>query len=288
MKKAIPVILLLALLAGCKFVRQYQLGGAAVSVEGHSLCHADLQRLTKGAPTPQDSARIADNYIRNWATDILMYENAKRAADDPKRLEALVEDYRRSLFVYEYEQQLVEQRMPKHIEPDSIRRFYDLYPERFVLRENLVKGLFIVLPADAPETERLKTLLLNLDEQAMEQIEKYAYQYASGYELFADRWQTLHNILLRMPADDRDLTSALRSDALVERQDSATLYLLRITDRRLAGEPMPLEYARPEIEKILLSRRQVGFLSRQKAELYDNALKQGKIVFNRTNNNDTE
>lgn len=288
MKKARLVILLALSLTGCEFIRQHQLGGAAVSVAGQSLYHADLKYLTRDATSAADSARIANSYIRQWATDILMYDYAKRAAKSPKDIEVLVEDYKRSLFVHEYEQQLVEQRMPKQVDADSIQHFYDSYPERFVLRENLVKGMFIVLPADAPETAQLKTWMQYLNEDNMEQIEKHAYQYASGYELFTEQWQTMHNILLRLPADNPDINSLLKTNDIIERQDSVNLYLLRITDKRLTGEQMPIEYAAPEIEKILLSKRQVKFLTDQKNEIYNNALRQGKIVFNHTNHTDNE
>ncbi|MCM1034166.1 MAG: hypothetical protein NC038_00400 [Paludibacter sp.] len=287
-RKGLSILLLTFCLSGCEFIRQHQLGGAVVSVAEQSLYYADLKHLTANAVSPEDSARIADSYIQQWASDILLYHYAKQAAKDPKSLDALAEDYKRSLYIYEYEQQLVEQRMPKQISPESIQTFYATYPERFTLRENLIKGMFIVIPIAAPATDKLKVWMQTLNEDDLELIEKHAYQYANGYELFTDRWQTQHNIMLRIPAENDNFNQLLKTGNLIELRDSTNLYLLRITDKRLIGEPMPLEFATPEIEKILLNRRQVAFLKQHKDELYNKALRQGKIVFNHNNKNHNE
>jgi hypothetical protein len=43
------------------------------------------------------------------------------------------------------------------------------------------------------------------------------------------------------------------------------------------GEQMPLDFARGEIEKIILSQRQVEFIQQKREEIYKEALEQGKL-----------
>jgi len=45
------------------------------------------------------------------------------------------------------------------------------------------------------------------------------------------------------------------------------------------GEQMPFEYARPEIEKIVLSEREVEFLQKERERLYNEAIQKKKIIF---------
>ena len=45
------------------------------------------------------------------------------------------------------------------------------------------------------------------------------------------------------------------------------------------GEQMPMDYARPEIEKIVLSKRQVEFLQKERERMYNEAIQSGKVVF---------
>ena len=42
-----------------------------------------------------------------------------------------------------------------------------------------------------------------------------------------------------------------------------------------ANQPMPIEYARPEIEKIMLAQRQVNFIQQERIGLYEKAIKEG-------------
>ena len=68
----------------------------------HKMFRSELEAVTNLAVDNEDSVRMADAYIRQWATDILFYDKA-HAHEDPE-LEALVDDYRRSLYVHRYEE----------------------------------------------------------------------------------------------------------------------------------------------------------------------------------------
>ncbi len=245
----------------CDWIQKYYQGDALVEVDGQKLYRADVDAITRGATTPQDSARLADAFIQQWTAEVSLYAKARRVVHDPENIERLVEDYRRALYVQAYEQYLVEQEMPKNVAYDSVQAYYEAHPDEFVVTENLVQGLLIVVPVEAPALKDLRQWLQTLDEEHLEKIEKYAHQNASGYELFTDKWQTTHNIILRMPLEQNNLAQQLRQHDLIEMADSVNNYFLRVTDKRLIGEPMPLEYATPEIEQIILNRRKIEFIN---------------------------
>ena len=113
----------------------------------------------------------------------------------------------------------------------------------------------------------------------MDDIEKYAYQNASGYELFTDRWLTTTDMLQHMPIERNDLETKLKTKNQIEVADSTKTYLLQITDKHMRGEQMPFEYARPEIEKLVLTERQVDFLQKERERLYNEAIQQKKVIF---------
>ena len=112
----------------------------------------------------------------------------------------MVEDYRRSLYIHEYEQHLIAQRMPREVLDTLVQEFYDNHRNRFILRDDVVKGLLLVTPKDSPNLDKLRKKIMEPHlEENIEWIEKFAYQYATGYELFLDQWMTTNQILLRMP-----------------------------------------------------------------------------------------
>ena len=119
----------------------------------------------------------------------------------------------------------------------------------------------------------------NFKVERPDKIEKYAYQYASGYELFVDRWETTSELLTYIPLERNELENMLRQQKQIEYSDSTKTYLLQVTKKYMRGEAMPIGYAQPEIEKIILSRRQVEFLQREREKIYQDAIREKKVIF---------
>lgn len=260
-------------LGGCSAFQKKQQAGAAVELMGHYLYHSTLDALTMGL-SPEDSTRVVQQYTSQWAKDILLYEKAKAHAN--KDIEKRVEDYRRTLYVQDYEEYLVERRMPKSVSDSTVAQIYSQMPDRFILDESIVKGMLVVVPRDARKIDKLKA---SMAKQEMDAIEKYAYQNAKSYELFDDQWKTVTDLLKQLPMDRNDLESRLRSANQIETSDSLRTYILQVTDKHLRGEKMPIEYARPRIEKIVLSNRQVEFLLKERERLYNEAIQDGTMKF---------
>lgn len=270
------------ILSGCQTFERKRQAGAAVELNGHYLYQSTLDSLTMGKQS-EDSIRVTQQYISQWAKEILLYDEAKARTN--KEIERLVEDYRRSLYVHAYEEYLVERRMPKTVPDSAVRQFYEQYPDRFKLDESIVRGILIVIPNDAPNIKKVNQWLeaANVEKtrgDALDDIEKYAYRYAKGYELFTDRWMTSTELLAYIPFDRSELENQLRQNKQIELQDSTSTYLLRVSEKHLRGEAMPLGYARPQIEQIILNARQVEFLQKERTRLYNEAIQSGKLRIN--------
>ena len=149
-------------------------------------------------------------------------------------------------------------------------------PDRFKLDQSIIRGIFVVVPNDAPNIPKLRQWL---EKQSFDAIEKYAYQNASGYELFLDKWLTTTQMLSRMPIERADLEAKLKSSNHIEVTDSTKTYILQVTAKHMRGEAMPMEYARPQIEKMLLNARQVEFLREERQRMYEEAVREKKIIF---------
>ncbi|MBR1480855.1 MAG: peptidyl-prolyl cis-trans isomerase [Paludibacteraceae bacterium] len=270
------VLLAAVCLTGCSFFARRQQAGALVELKGNYLYQVDLDHITAGLHG-DDSARIANDYIRQWASDILLYDKAAAHADSA--LETLVAEYRRSLYVHAYQQEYIAQHMPTAIPDSVVQDFYQTHQNRYILQESIVRGLLIIVPNGAPDMKKLRTWLQNLTDDNMENIEKYAYRYAGGYELFTDRWCTAEQLLARIPFEQNTLDGLLRRNDQITVQDSVSTFILQVTDKRLTGEPMPLDFILPDIEKTLLQQRQTEWLERQRTELYQQAIRYNNIRF---------
>ena len=268
------VILLACSLTACRYFTGHRDENVVAEIGQQKLYRSDLEAITSTALDSAEAERLADAYIRQWATDILFYDKARAAADP--QVEAMVDQYRRSLYLHRYEQQLVDRRMSKTVPQDSIQAYYDANIDFYRLHEDILKGVLMIVPQGAPHVDKVKKWLQDPTEN-IEHIEKYAYQNASGYQLFTDNWTSSNQVMMRMPFEQTNLSKLMRSNDFIEMEDSIGTYMLYITDKRFVGDPMPLEYAEPMIRAAILQRRQVDFLRRQRETLYENAERMGKL-----------
>lgn len=264
-------------MCGCQALEKKQQVGAAVEVSGHYLYRSTLDSLTVGLNS-EDSLRVVQQYIAQWAKDVLVYEEVqrKKSTIESSQIERMVSDYRSTLYRQAYEDYLVERQMPKGVADSAVAQIYARMPERFRLDESIVKGLLVIVPSDALKIDKLRGWM---SKQEMDNIEKYAYQNAKGYELFDDKWLTTTDLMAHMPISRNDLETNLKTKNQIEVKDSTKTYILQVTDKHMRGEQMPIDYARPQIEKILLNARQVEFLEKERERLYNEAIQTKKIQF---------
>lgn len=281
----IVLSVMMTLMSGCQVMEKKQQVGAAAELNGHYVYRSTLDSLTLGLSS-EDSLRVAQQYIRQWAQDILLFGNATARTNE--EIENMVADYRRTLYAQAYEDRLVERRMPKAIPDSAIQTIYAQMPDRFVLDESIVKGMLLVVPNDAPNLSKVKQWLLKVGTErrektgkanVLDEIEKYVYQNASGYELFTDQWTRVTELTRQMPMERADLETKLKYGNRIEVADSTQTFILQVTEKHMKGEAMPIEYARPQIEKIVLNARRVEFLRDERERLYNKAIQEKKIHF---------
>lgn len=273
--KIVTLLTLCYLCNGCQLYDEKRKSGTIAEYNGKTITQEQINNLTAGL-TPQDSARVAQQYIQQWAISLIEYDIAKDQTN--KNIEQLVDDYRRSLYLHEYETRLIAQRMSRAIEDTLIQTFYQTHQQHLILSETILQGLLLVVPNQAPKLDELKKKIQHPEiEENIEWIEKFAYQYAVGYELFTDDWKTTSEIFVLMPLEQDNLDKQLKNKRQIEIQDSINTYLLQVTDLHMKGDEKPITYARKEIEEILLRQRQVEFLQEERNKLYNKAIETGKL-----------
>lgn len=275
MRKGIVVILCVVLFCGCAKFEQKRLSGVAVEYNGATVTYADLDALTYGLSS-EDSARVADSYIQQWATSLIVYDRSKEIKS--REIDEMVENYRRSLCQNEWERKQIAQKMPMLIEDSLVLEFYEQNKQHFILDRAILRGLLLIMPVGAPNLEKLKEMVeVPHEEENIEWVEKYAYQYAVGYELFLDDWKTVEQIAVYMPYSQDELSKQIKQKKQILAQDSLNVYLLQVTDFCGKGEYKPLEYVQDEIKELILSQRQVEFIRLLREDLYEKAVQQGKL-----------
>jgi len=273
------LIFLFGSLIGCDVKSPDQTRIPLLEVEGKFLYLDQVQGVIPPNITGPDSVQIADSYIRKWVTDVLLYENAKRNVTDKDEIERLLDDYRKSLIIHQYQQNLLQQRLPEQPSEEEMLVFYRNFSEQFILRENLLKGILLVLPVGAPRLNDVRRWVQSGDNKSLEKIEKYSLQHGLSYDYFVDRWVQSNEILKKIPVQQEQLSNSIGNGSFFEVSDSLKHYMLNVDSVKKSGELEPFETAKEKISNIILNQLKSDFMLNFEDELYRDAIRNGTVTF---------
>jgi hypothetical protein len=251
-------------------------------VRDKTLSRAEVLRIIPKGSSSADSLLIAENFIKKWVKDALVYEVALRNLEDEKtEIEQFVEEYRHSLFRYRYQERLIKEKLSADIRVADRINYYEENQKKFILDKGLIKGLFLKIPLNAPGLSDVKTWYSSSSVESLEKIEKYSVQNAISYDYFYDRWVSFDEVMANIPMQVTNTNNFLRNNKTVELSDSSYCYLLNIKEYLPVGSLAPYEYAEPQVIEMLINQRKMEFLRNFEEELYQDAIKKGDVVFSK-------
>ncbi len=224
-----------------------------------------------------DSTEFAEQYIHRWIGETLLYQQAEKNIPDLERIEALTEQYRRDLIIFEYRKRLLNERVEDICSEEELQDYYNSHADYFRLREPIVKGLFLKVPENTPDVARLKRWYSSSNADAVENIEKSVLKNAVVYEYFYDKWIPFEQIVNNIPYEFGNPEIFLKGKKRLEVNKEGYWYLLNLTEYHLEGEVMPYEYARTQIQEILINNKRLSFNRKLEEELYREAEASGDI-----------
>lgn len=250
-----------------------------VTVGGRTLYKNDLNYIVPYGASSSDSATIVDAYIQSWVNNEIMYEKARKNMMDEGRINTLVEEYRRSLIVGSYEEQLLARMLASEDIEAEMQTYFKQNSTQFKLPENLIKGLYLKVPKGSSQLVNFQKWYKLGTDDAVNNIEKNSLKNASGYDYFYNRWVSFDDIVNNMPIDISNQEHYIESNKNIEVRDSSFVYLLNIKEYKLKGSPAPYEYVKEQIAEIIKERKRAEFLKQTQKELLERATAKGEIKF---------
>jgi len=273
-------ILFLVSCKGKKSVTEYIYGKTPIVEIGNDVLYAeDIKQVLPLGLSDTDSTLFAQQFIKNWAQDVLFYQNAIRNIPDTKDIDRLVENYRRSLIEHEYQHRLIDQKFSSETAEEDIEQFYNDNERLFVLDESLLRGLFLKISNKSHDLSDIRKLYTRQDDESFEEIEKYSIRNAARCEFFYDNWRTVAEIEVLLPPLDEPLEDMLKDNGSFEFKDEEYIYLLNVSEFAPKGGIEPLDHARSRIRGLLINSNKVSYMRKIKEELYDAAIEKNRIIF---------
>ena len=267
-------VFILSILSGCSYFTNSSPGNLVIARVGDkTLLRKDLAATLPHGITKPDSINQSKFYIQRWVRQELMLKMAEEnLTDDQKDVQRELDEYRTSLIIHRYQQQLINQKLDTVIADGDIRQYYDTHPEKFILDENIVKAIYIEVPKKEAKLDQLKHWMNASDDKSRMELEKYSFQYATKFDYFNELWIDFSQIRSRMPVSFTSPEVILKRNSFIESSDENKYYLAAIKDYRLIGDKAPFEFVKDRITHLILNTRKIEFIE----ELQKNIYQKGK------------
>ena len=243
--------------------------------EKHLLLSEVLNEIPKAT---EDSTFFIERYMNLWIRKQLMIYHAEiNVSSDLINYEAQIDEYRSSLLIHAYQQELINQNFDTSISINEILNYYNLYREEFKLVENIFMGRYIVVDKSAPKSNYLKKWYKSNKQDDIDELTDYCHQFAKEYYLTDSSWQNFSNINNKLPKFITDEEYFLENTKGVWFEDKQYRYYIYIKSYKIIGSISPIKFEYEKIRNVLLNKNKIKYLKQLEDELYQNALALKKI-----------
>ena len=286
MRKLLYIGILLATVCSCKVVNTLSdtanelFRGEVVARAGDHVLHlSELEQYIPQGVSSEDSTKLARQFIDAWAQDLLLLDMAEeQLSPSEKDVTNELEDYRRTLLKYRYEQLYINQRLDTLITTEEVNAFYKENSALFRLERPIVKARYLLIPADAKSIKNLRRLMSSEDETEVMEAASLASTSAIKYVDQADTWMDALSLAREMGMDYQKLLSGIRNQFMEYTDENGILHLAYLAEQVPEGKTAPLEYCEDRIRELILSGRKHTLEESLEQDVLEDARKNNKYV----------
>lgn len=244
----------------------------------HKLYAEELARFIPSGITGEDSTKLALQYINTWTLSIIFMDTAeKELSKEELDVSEELEDYKRSLLKYRYEQQYVNQRLDTSLTEAQIKEYYEKHIDRFKLDAPIVKAHFIRISKTSPHIDKMKKMLAYSGEES-NVGDSLLYSSAIIYTDFGKMWMPAATVAKECDTDVATMLSGLKNGYFEKENPNGNMNIVYILERKNTGETGPVDYHKERIKDILLSVRKKALLLDLERDLIERAHNEGSLV----------
>ena len=265
-------IAFLVSLAGCDYFQKSSKEVVVAECYGKYLYESDLKGIVPEGASTMDSIQRVSTFIDSWIMRQVLIHQAENNLDKDKLdLKKQLEEYRNSLIIYEYESQLINQKLDTVVSEDAIADYYEQNKEDFQLRNTMVRAAYVILDEDCIQKATFQKLMSDRDTLLLQNIDILANYYAVKSYVDVDQWIRLDELTNIIPIEIFNAESFLKKNKFVCFDMNEYTYMVRFVDYLLEESTSPLEMVHDNIKSVILAHRKQAMIEKMKNSLYEKA-----------------
>ncbi len=260
-------------LVSCDFFLPSKAENALAKVGDKYLYIEDIEGLATNQNG--DSSEIIKSYIDSWINEQLILEKAlQNLPEDKVNFEKQLENYRYSLIIYAYENQLIKEKLDTQVTINQIKKYYTANPDNFDLKEQLFQLKMVKTSLSAPNKDSLQRWVFGNDSLFKNKLDDYCRSFAKTCILDTSIWISKNTLSSYLKNGEEDLLKLKKGSNIFE--DSLSITYIQYFDSRKSGELAPINYVKRQIKEIIRNQRRITLLSEVRKQIFEAGSLKGK------------
>jgi len=245
-------------------------------VGSSKLYSSQLEGMVTEEMSSRDSIMFISTFVERWTREQVMLSEAEKNLPADVDLNALVEDYRRSLLRLNYEEVILKSKLDSIISEEELEAFYEANKDQYQLEKPIIRCLFMKIPTPVPTEVEIQKLWNRSKPEDIVSMRDYASQYAENYLLSDSTWYTLEEIGELIPSDivnSKNING--NTDWTLKAKNFK--YYLKVLEMKSRKDIAPLSFILEQASRAVLHRRKLKILDDWREEIYQKALRENQV-----------
>ena len=239
---------------------------------------SDLKNIVPPEASKKDSTQLIQNFIDKWIQDELVLEHAQEnLTTEQLNIEKQIAEYRKNLIIYNFQTELVSQKLDTIITDKEIETYYNNNKNQFTLKDNIVKVWYIKTKKKTPNAEKVKKWYKSDSKKDYIALKTFCVQSAENYFMDEDNWLLFDELLKEIPVTNLNPEIFLKANQYIEVEDSLSAYFVNIKAYKIKNSLSPLSFEKENIKNIILNKRKLKLIEEMKRDIFEKAKKQSKF-----------
>lgn len=247
-------------------------GKVVAKVNTSSLFEEDLKNLSPKGLSKSDSVAFIQTFINKWAYNEIFYQQATNyLTEEELNIDKELEEYKKELLTYKFQKKLINEKLDTNITLAQIEEYYNANSQNFLLKNNIVKVLYVKTPLNIPNIEKLKKLCYSSNPKDAEQLKSLCIQYANNFFMNEDTWLMFEDLKKEINQLNEVPEYNIQNGKTFEFTDATSFYFLKIIEVKSKNTLSPLNFEINNIKNMLINQRKQKLITSIKKDFFDKA-----------------
>ena len=247
-------------------------GKVIAKINTSTLYINDVAKISQTGLSKSDSAIFIQNYINNWANNEVFYQQAlSYLTEEELNITKEIDEYKKTLLSYKFQTKLINDKLDTNISISQIEDYYNANSQNFLLKNNIVKVLYVKTPFNIPNLEKLKKLCYSTSPKDAEQLNSMCIQYANNYYMNDNTWLMFEDLKKEIPQLKEVPEYTIQNGKIFEFTDATSFYFLKIIEVKSKNTLSPLNFEKNNIKNMLINQRKQQLITSIKKDFFEKA-----------------